>query len=198
MTTSTKSLLIWLSDLNSEVSTERIDAIEHPPVDIDDDKVVSAVIPLLHDLDDLVRLCAAETLGLYADPNGLEALRIFVSRERDPLARAYGLSSIGLIGETKDIKLLVDGSSRGQHPQVRVHAYRGLFDLVRRYAKEGLLSLVPHDEVQDVAVLTLSEVLLPRSDDDVLLALDFYAEREVNPVRRDELAALLERLRANV
>ena len=128
----------WLSQLRSQEPLDRCDAAEAPPQDLDDQQVVNALIPLLDDEHYLVRLAAAETLGLYPGTTTLLALREYVGRESDSLARAYGLSSLGRVGNVEDFGLLV-GTVADPEPSIeRVHAMLGLFELARNVALRRL------------------------------------------------------------
>ena len=186
----------WLAALSSENSAERSDAAESPPDGAIDDEVVAGLTPLLHDPVDVVRLCAAETLGRFPGPLAVAALRAFVAREADPLARAYGLSSLGLIGTSPEFPVLLAETAEDRPAQIRIHALVGLHELVRRGVKHGLMALLEHEatEVRVAAATALAMVLEDRDDPDTLQALEQCAERETFEARRDDITAALRRL----
>jgi HEAT repeat protein len=186
----------WLAALTSKNSAERSDAAESPPDGALDDEIVTGLMPLLHDSVDVVRLCAAETLGRYPGPPTAAALRAFIAREVDPLARAYGLSSLGLTGTSQDLSILLPETAEDRHPQIRIHALVGLHELVRRGVKHGLMALLEHEatEVRVAAATALGLVLEARSSDDVVQALERCTERETLEARRDDLIEALRRV----
>ncbi len=183
----------WLAALSSELSTERSDAAESPPDGAPDDQIVRALLPLLHDPSDVVRLCAAETLGRYPGPQTVAALRDFIAREPDPLARAHGLSSLGLTGTSQDLPTLLSEAAEDRLPHIRIHALVGLHELVRRGVEMSLLSLLDHQtpEVRGAAAEALATVLEGRDDADAVQALERCADREaIAPLREALLGAL--------
>jgi HEAT repeat protein len=186
----------WLAALSSDLSTERSDAAESPPEGALDDEIVTALVPLLRDSCDVVRLCAAETLGRYPGLQTVAALRAFVARETDPLARAHGLSSLGLTGTSQDVPTLLSETAEDRLPHIRIHALAGLYELVRRGVKIGLMSLLEHQtpEVRGAAAEALVTVLEDRDDDDAVQALEQCADRETIEARRDDLLEALRRL----
>jgi HEAT repeat protein len=186
----------WLAALSSELSTVRSDAAESPPEGALDDEIVTGLLPLLHDPSDVVRLCAAETLGRYPGPQTVAALRAFVAREADPLARAHGLSSLGLTGTSQDLALLLPETAEDRPAHLRIHALAGLHELVRRGVKHGLMSLLEHQapEVKVSAAEALATVLEGRDDTDAVQALEQCADRETIEARREDILEALRRL----
>ena len=73
----------WLAALSSENSAERNDAAESPPEGALDDEIVAGLMSLLHDPSDVVRLCAAETLGRYPGPQAAATTLATVLEVRD-------------------------------------------------------------------------------------------------------------------
>lgn len=187
----------WLAALSSDNSAERSDAAESPPEEAPADEIVAGLTPLLQDSCDVVRLCAAETLGRYPGPQTVVALRDFVARETDPLAKAHGLSSLGLTGTSQDLSTLLSQTAEDRPAHVRIHALAGLHELVRRGVKHGLMALLGHQapEVRVAAAEALATVLEARDDSDALQSLEQSAKREVIEARRADIAAALLRLR---
>jgi HEAT repeat protein len=93
----------WRAALASDEPLDRCDAAAAPPGDVAPDRVVAALIPLLEDPSELVRASVAESLGLYPGTDAARALRAHVAAETDALARAYALSSLGLVGSLRDV-----------------------------------------------------------------------------------------------
>ena len=187
----------WLEALGSDDDDERIAAAEAPPEDAPEAEIVAALIPLLGDANPLVRLCAAETLGQFPGTSTAVALREYVSREPDPLGRAYGLSSLGLAGEPADLALLAAESASDRPAEVRIHALVGAYELARRAATAGLASLLRHEapETRSSAAEALVSVLGVHDDEEAALAaLEERARDEPIPAQREELADLLREL----
>lgn len=189
----------WLAALSSENCNERSDAAELPPDDATDDEIVAALLPLLDDPVEVVRLCAAETLGHFPAPRSVAALRAFIAREADPLAKAHGLSSLGLIGTSQDLAVLLPETSEDRPAHVRIHALVGLHELVRRGVKHGLVALLEHEaaEVRVAAAEGLATVLERREDGDAAQALARCAAREPSEARRDDIIAALRRVQGS-
>jgi len=186
----------WLAALANESSAERSDAAEAPPDVASSDEVVAALVPLLQDPIDVVRLCAAETLGRYPGPQTVAALRAFVATETDPLAKAHGLSSLGLVGTSQDFSVLLSQTPEDRPAQIRIHALAGVYELVRRGVKHGLMALLG-DQAVDVrmsAAEALATVLEPRDDGDAVQRLEQCAEREVFEARREDISAAIRRV----
>lgn len=186
----------WLAALSSENEAERSDAAESPPDGALDDEIVTGLTPLLDDPSDVVRLCAAETLGRYPGPAAADALRAFIAREPDPVAKAYGLSSLGLIGTSQDFPILLAEAAEDRPGHIRIHALAGLHELVRRGVKQGLMALLRHEgpEVRVAAAGALATVLEARDDGDAERALEQCAKRETIAALRDDIGAALRRL----
>jgi HEAT repeat protein len=186
----------WLAALSSESSTERSDAAEAPPDAAPSDEVVAALVPLLHDPVDVVRLCAAETLGRYPGPQTVAALRAFVASETDPLAKAHGLSSLGLVGTSQDLTVLLSQTAEDRSAQIRIHALAGVYELVRRGVKQSLMALLGNEavDVRVSAAEALATVLEPRDDGDAVQSLEQCAEREVYETRREDITAAIRRV----
>lgn len=188
----------WLSALASENSAERSDAAESPPEGASADEVVAGLIPLLQDSCDVVRLCAAETLGRFPGPRTAAALRDFVAREDDPLTKAYGLSSLGLVGTSQDLTILLSDTSEDRPAQIRIHALVGLYELVRRGVKHGLIAMLSHEspDVRGASAEALATVLENRDDSDAIQSLERRAGREPLESLRDDITAALRRLQS--
>ena len=198
MSASRPALNRWLAALSSELSTVRSDAAEAPPEGVLDDEVVTGLVPLLRDPIDVVRLCAAETLGRYPGPQTASALRAFVAQEQDPLAKAHGLSSLGLVGTSQDLALLLSESAEDRPAHMRIHSLAGLYELVRRGVKQGLLTLLEHPapEVKVAAAEALATVLEGREEPAAVQALEQCAEREPSEARRADILEALDRLQS--
>jgi HEAT repeat protein len=140
--------------------------------------------------------CAAETLGRFPGPQTVSALRAFVTTETDPLAKAHGLSSLGLVGTSQDLTVLLSQTAEDRPAQVRIHALVGVYELVRRGVKHGLIALLGNEavDVRVSAAEALATVLEPRDDDDAVQSLEQCAEREVWEARRDDIAAAIRRV----
>ena len=102
-----KQMEEWIKKLNNIEDIERIDALENPPSSVPASELIPHLIAKLSDSDSLVRLAAAEVLGEYPSEATKKALRDFCVCETDDLARAYGLSSLGLVGDFEDIEFLL-------------------------------------------------------------------------------------------
>lgn len=189
----------WRAALTSDNEADRGDAAEAPPEGAPPDEVVAGLTPLLHDPSDVVRLCAAETLGGFGGQAAAAALRAFVAREADPLAKAYGLSSLGLAGTSQDLPLLLSETAEDRPAQIRIHALVGLYELVRRGVKHGLMGLLAHDrpDVRGAAAEALATVLEARDDGDAVQRLERGAADELVEGAREGFVGALQRLQGS-
>lgn len=183
----------WRAALASDEPLDRCDAAEGPPEDVAPERVVEALIPLLHDPSDLVRASVAESLGRYPGTDAAKALRTHVTAETDELARAYALSSLGLVGSLSDVDVLLGALGRDASPHVEIYALVGLHELVRRLAKQGLTAYLAHEqpEVRSAAAGALGDVVRERDDDDALESLRAQLAREPVAGRRADLRAVI-------
>lgn len=194
MTTDPESMFAaWCAALASDEALDRCDAAESPPGDVAPARVVSALIPLLDDPSDLVRASAAESLGLYPGTEAAKALRAYVTAETDALARAYALSSLGLVGSLGDVDVLLGALAQDEPPHVEIYALAGLHELVRRLAKQGLATYLAHEQpaVRSAAAEALGDVVRERDDGDALEALRAQLAREPAAGRRADLRAVI-------
>lgn len=133
-----RSIAHWERQLRSPQSWDRCDAAEKPPRG-NRSRVVRGLIAALNDADSLVRTCAAESLSLISDSDAVrKALRRRCQVERECLARAYAMSSLGRIGDLSDVAYLAGVIRRARNDHVRVHAVAGLILAARRMAKTHL------------------------------------------------------------
>jgi HEAT repeat protein len=180
-----------LVDLESSVSLDRVDALEEIPRVSLSEEVVPYIVNALSDEDTLVRLAAAEALGNYPSDKNREILREFIVKEDDDLAKAFGLSSLGFIGELQDVSFLLEQLEQNKVPHVRIHILEGLYDLVRRKAKNMMSGYLADEDVQvrGFAAEALKDILAPSSEDDTILLLRNQAEKEKSGTRSRMLEA---------
>ncbi|MGH6930874.1 MAG: HEAT repeat domain-containing protein [Dongiaceae bacterium] len=119
----------WKSSLRSEDPTVRSDAADFVPEGVEPALVIRELKVALEDADDLVRTCAADTLGFLVHEDARVALRDRLAVETDVLTRAFILSSLGEIGTTEDLKLIVGYLKSDVPNMVRCHAAYGLMEL---------------------------------------------------------------------
>lgn len=184
--------LRWFSLVNSEVVTDRAEAAECPPIDASADEVTAELARLLSDPDETVRLCAAETLGRFSSPETRTALRAFIASEKDHLTKAYGLSSLGMVGLVEDLPLLIDYAN-ADSPQIRIHACVAMFRLVQRVAAAQLSALLETDDVRGAALGALVELLSP--PDGIIRLLETIQSTENRQDIADDAAAIVARVR---
>lgn len=130
----------WLAQMKSADSSDRVDAADMLPEADISPEIVDALLAALEDGDALVRACAADTVGdLDAELVRTKILeRIGV--EKDDLARAYLLSSLGAMEHVEDIGLLVDHLKTSNVPIVRLQATHGLVMLSVRWAVKAMVN----------------------------------------------------------
>jgi HEAT repeat protein len=96
----------WKDALKSPEASIRSDAADALPVDGEDEAVVALLARALSDEDELVRTCAADSLGHCHLESARSALRVAIATERQELPLAYMLCSLGMIGDPVDYTVL--------------------------------------------------------------------------------------------
>lgn len=99
-----------------------------------------ALIRALRDRSDLVRVEAAESLGLIRDRRALRALWRAL-KDQSGLVRGYVASAIGDIGSEKDLTRLRRALATERSPMAKVGFYEALHKLGRRDAIPQLIEL---------------------------------------------------------
>lgn len=134
----------WKALLKSLESADRSYAADNPPED-SRREVVRLLIKCLSDPDELVRTCAADSLGMYPTTTVRKVLRIHIDREQDQLAKAYTVSSLGAVGTLDDIGRLAEVLSTDSDAQIQIHAALGLAFCSLCASVEHLLTCVKED-----------------------------------------------------
>lgn len=99
-----------------------------------------ALIRALQDRSELVRVQAAESLGLIADRTALRALWVAL-KDRSGLVRGYVASAIGDLGTDKDVMRLRRALALERSPRAKVGYYAALHKLGDREAIPQLIEL---------------------------------------------------------
>jgi HEAT repeat protein len=119
----------WKALLSSADSSDRSEAADIVPEGGEAAEVVRDLMNTLRDPVPLVRTCAADTLGYFECEEARQALRARLALETDELARAYVLSSLGEIGQIKDLRPIIDVLTSDTPKMIRAHAAYGLLAL---------------------------------------------------------------------
>jgi HEAT repeat protein len=133
----------WKKLLASEDSSDRSHAADILPDDGEDEDVAKLLVEALGDSDELVRTCAADSLGNIFLDTARRGLRARIAVETLDLPKAYMLCSLGLIGDDEDLEILV-----------REYLGKTTAQRVKRDAAEGLLHLVNTNLVLDMIAYT--------------------------------------------
>jgi HEAT repeat protein len=97
----------WRELIQSPDVHDRSTAANMLPEGGDDEEVVALLAAALGDVDELVRTCAADSLGSCHLESAREALRKAATTEKSHLALSYILVSLAMIGELHDIQLML-------------------------------------------------------------------------------------------
>jgi len=188
----------WTDLLKSDLALDRCDAAEDPPATGDAQEIAGALVPLLVDDNHLVRLAAAESLGLYPGTQAAAALREYVCHETHPLARAYGLSSLGLVGDEADIPLFLSVIGDQSPSSERVHGLLGFFELSRRIAVDRLKKYMAtgSHEIRTSAAAALGQMMETPRLLEVIDAIQAQADKEEFVGVRGYFEAVLQSLSA--
>lgn len=158
-------------------------------------EVFHLVLCALRDENALVRLAAAEALATYDRQEAREALRAYVEWEPDPLAAGYGLSTLGLIAEMDDLRLLSHELDRATSPEKQIHAAVGLATAALRVGGRVLARHLSDAEAErrHLAVDGLLAALQYVSPE-VARALDVRLDEEDDPLVREKLEVVMQLL----
>lgn len=184
--------LTWMNAVSSDDPLDRVEALEAIP-DEHRDELFPAVLSRLQDEDAMVRLAAAEALASYDLEEAREALRRFIDREQDDLAAGYGLSTLGLIAEPRDLRRLADELDHVVAPVRRVHAATGLATAALRWSGRELARQLgaPEEEVRHLAAGALV-AMLQYVDPEVVRALAARRSAETDPGVLEKLQVIAE------
>jgi hypothetical protein len=157
-----------------------MEAANSPPADVAPLKTVPLLIRALNDEDELVRTCAADSLGEFLCDEARHALRARVRKERNALARGYALKSLGRIGALGDLAYICTELSSDSTEEGRNFGAHGLFLGVRRVAIEVLLPILNahHLPLRVGACRTLADVCSGSADARAIAAMRSRIKRE--------------------
>jgi hypothetical protein len=147
--------------LSSDVS-DRTDAADELPDDGDDEDVVALLNHALQDDDELVRTCAAGSLGNCCTKSARHALRAAIPSESDEIALGYMLGSLGMIGEEEDFETLVRRFTDQSLPRrVRINSAEGIAHLALNVVLPFITSeyVKSHDEFEDVGLPAIQRIV---------------------------------------
>ena len=173
----------WKRLITSREPADRSDAADVIPDQAKPEEVVPYLITALQDPVELVRTCAADTLGSYHGDDVAKALRAALQKENDPLTKAYVLSSLGTVGELNDLPRFVEALQNETHPQIQVHAALGLaFCATSNAIKQFLIGIEASGAVKTAAANTFGEYL-----EDLREHADIVVDRIAKELERDDL-----------
>lgn len=150
----------WKRLITSSEPADRSHAADAPPPKGPRKEIVRLLVKCLNDPHELVRACAADTLGMFPIKKARDALRAAVDREEDALAKAYALSSLGAVGTLDDIGRLAEALGTESNKQIRIHAALGLaFCVLGEFIENLLTTMKQEDRTRGTAANALGEYL---------------------------------------
>jgi len=158
----------WERLLQAKCWADRLEAVENPPKGNASRVVRGLIRALERDPHATVRTYAADLLTQVPMCDAARAaLRRRCKREREYLARAYAMSSLGRVGDLSDAVYLLGAVRRARNDLVRVHAVAGALWTVRRVAKEQLRRglRARHPGVRGSSASVLCDMVLSSFDD---------------------------------
>lgn len=131
----------WVKRTMSNEPLDRCEAVEQFPELEDETQVAGILVSILDDEDELVRVEAAEQLAFFELEPVRQALWLRLSIEESELVKGYLLSSIGQVGDLRDLQPLLE-LSESPSSRVQWNALVGLHRLVSRHVTQKLRGLV--------------------------------------------------------
>ena len=156
-------LIDVLTDANAEVRMRAAEAIGGL---LKNDRCPSALVKLLRDPDELVRVAAAESLETIGDRCALRAL-LRALKDTSPLVRGYAADAIGQVGTRKNLPALKAALERETSDISKVGLDRALYQLGEHKVLNDLLILLsesPDYRARCAAANSLSRTPLTPSD----------------------------------
>jgi len=188
----------WVIGINSKDVCERADTIEDFPLDHPKTIIAEHLIHLLNDKEMLVRLAAAETLGCFGMDIVRVALRESVVAEKDNLPKGYMISSLGMIGEIQDLKMLLNMLREERNTDIVSHIYVGIALVSRRIAIKYLIRNL-NNESPTTRKSSINELLFLYQNvylPDVIMAIEGEVSSKEDPQDVDGFKAALSKFKA--
>jgi HEAT repeat protein len=156
-----------------------------------------ALIRALRDRSELVRVQAAESLGLIGDRTAVPALWMAL-KDRSGLVRGYVADAIGDLGTNKDVVRLRCALGRERSPRAKVGYFAALHTLGEREAIPELIALMRNADyrVRCAAANTLGRLASRRRENEtVSRALRTAMRGEPTAAARSSFRSSLRRVR---
>ncbi len=182
----------WKNLILSSDRSDRTDAADELPDDGDDEEVVVLLNQALQDDDELVRTCAAGSLGNCHTESARRALRAAIPGELDEIALGYMLGSLGMIGGPEDFESLVAKfTDQSSSRRVRLDSAEGIAHLALNAVLPFITSEYEnsHDE-QDVVGLPAVERIVAHMNKEISHIDRIARTRLPNTKRPNEVASL--------
>jgi HEAT repeat protein len=151
---------------------------------------------LLRDPSKLVRLQAAEALGVIGDPAARTPLRLAIE-DPSPLVRRYVAEALGRVGSKKDAALIARRLQRERSESAKLGLWHGAYLLGQREALSELLHLLNSKSytIRSATAVALEDAVVDRAAQFVSRALRKALKKETTVAR--ELMAKTLRLFAS-
>lgn len=158
--------------------------------------VVRTLRELLSDRDELVRLNAAESLGLIGARSAIRELICVLASDGDELVRAYAAEAIGRIADEQYVGVLARRLQREKSSAVQLRIIAAQHALGRRAMWRKILPFLDDADyhVRTAAALTLQEMCSPKRRGEIRNALIARARVEDSVAVKARLQTILSQI----
>ena len=135
----------WKRKLSSKDRFDRYDAADSMP-EADPDQIIPLLIQTLEDEDEMVRVAALETLGFLPDERVRQGLRSHLNKERNMLAYAFALESLGKVGDIEDFIFLLKLIKEEKDPRAHISSIFGLLQGLNHFTTPIIMESMEEEE----------------------------------------------------
>lgn len=173
------SIKKWLTNIHSNDEFVAIDALDNIPktsIDLSSDLIDLA---RSENTSELVRQAAVEALSNFDTEKVRDCLRNLIINEQSDLVKEYAISSLGEIGNLKDLKFIIDIIEKKISDEVLVHVYLGIFLAAKNVAIKELLSIMKNgdDIIKSSSINALKYMLLSFCSEDICDSLKLESKK---------------------
>ena len=177
----------WKSLMKSENSDDRISAIEELP-NAEDHEILPVLLEALIDTEELVRIGAYESIGLYPNEEARIALRKCIENETNELPLGYAIEALGRIGEIDDLIHIIDSFKTSESSRIKIYALSGMFhSILNLWAEQLTECLEEHDHFIRSSSINITEKIILNFQDQMSLIKDMIETQLTKEIHKGDI-----------